>query len=100
MLNEFDIPKNRFNHIYKEMQNKGYICSPHIVFMRNLRGNSNKFCNKYKLDEINIMITGSFFDFSPNADSYILFDTDKIEYEEATKILRQCAEKDSFFSFI
>lgn len=100
MLDKFDIPENRFKHIYKEMQNKGYICSPHRVFMRNLRGNFNKFCNKYKLDEINIMITGSFFDSSPEGDSYLIFDTDRIEYEEAEKILRQCVEKDDFFAFI
>jgi hypothetical protein len=68
--------------------------------MRNLNGNFNKLCSRYELDEINIMIIGSFFDFSPEADSYLIFDTDRIEYEEAVKILRQCVEKDDFFAFI
>ena len=100
MLDKFDIPQNRFNPIYEEMQHKGYICSPHRTFMRNLNGNFNKLCSRYELDEINIMIIGSFFDFSPEADSYLIFDTDRIEYEEAVKILRQCVEKDDFFAFI
>lgn len=100
MLNEFDIPQNSFNHIYEEIQDKGYICSSHRVFMRNLRDNFNKLCSRYELEGINIMIIGDFFNFSPEADSYLIFDTDRIEYEEAAKILRQCVEKDDFFTFI
>lgn len=102
MLNNFNVSQSSFGHIYKEIRDKGYICSPQRVFMCNLDREFSELCKKYELDDINIMFIGDFFPYpySSNADSYLIFNADIIAYEKAVKILERCAKNDSFFNFI
>ncbi|WP_298786030.1 hypothetical protein [uncultured Campylobacter sp.] len=100
MLSNFNMSQSSFRHIYKEIRDKGYICSPQRVFMCNLNREFGELCKKYELDDVDIMIIGDFFPCSPNADSYLIFNTNMIAYEKAVKILERCVKNDSFFNFI